>query len=502
MQAMQTMANTTQITDGLILYLVVSKLDHNTQMKWEEEVAEKWDRAAQSQVLRMPTWEDLVKFLQRRCQLIDIVDVSKDPPKSLSGTARQASSSSSAAPKPHKTTKQLSFVATHQQQKCNLCDEAISHNAFNCTAFMILTSSSRVAVILRAITPSRKCQGDQMQAPRRTEPAYKLWFHCPNFIVLPNQQWPQVAVSPNELPEQRKQPTALVVTPNTDIITELKFVNNYNKVLRIFCYVQRFIDASRGKSKRHDNINVAEMNNALYTICRIIQGQTFPDERKQLEASNILSRKSSLAQLSPFLHDGLIRVGGRLVNSTLPFEENILSCFQKRIPSFQQPYSTFIDSTFMLEIRHYTALYEKDFGLLTHETPSGSSKAVHLELVPDLTSAAFIAALKHFIARRGRCRVIYSDNATNYVGANRELLQQFMSQQHNDEVQQACCAEGIEWKCIPPRSPHFGGLWESAVKQPKHYLRRAIGAHILTQDELRTFVARQKRLQIAYHQRP
>ncbi|XP_017462434.1 PREDICTED: uncharacterized protein LOC108355812, partial [Rhagoletis zephyria] len=376
-----------------------------------------------------------------------------------------------------------------------------------------------------------------MQAPRRTEPAYKLWFHCPNFIGLPNQQWPQVAVSPNELPEQRKQPTALVVTPNTDIITDLKFVNNYNKALRIFCYVQRFIDASRGKSKRHDNINVAEMNNALYTICRIIQSQTFPDERKQLEASNILSRKSSLAQLSPFLHDGLIRVGGRLVNSTLPFEENILSCFQKRIPSFQQPYSTFIDSTFMLEIRHYTALYEKDFGLLTHETPSEqvmvslpkdrvtqpspfevtgvdycgpllmtqqirgkspikvylavficfSSKAVHLELVPDLTSAAFIAALKRFIARRGRCRVIYSDNATNYVGANRELrelLQQFMSQQHNDEVQQACCAEGIEWKCIPPRSPHFGGLWESAVKQPKHYLRRAIGAHILTQDEL------------------
>ena len=44
-----------------------------------------------------------------------------------------------------------------------------------------------------------------------------------------------------------------------------------------------------------------------------------------------------------------------------------------------------------------------------------ATKAVELELVPNLVSEAFIAALKHFIARS------YSNNGSNYVGANREL---------------------------------------------------------------------------------
>lgn len=45
-------------------------------------------------------------------------------------------------------------------------------------------------------------------------------------------------------------------------------------------------------------------------------------------------------------------------------------------------------------------------------------KAVHFEIVNDLTSAAFLAALKRFVSRRGKPFEIYSDNGTNFVGAN------------------------------------------------------------------------------------
>ena len=48
-------------------------------------------------------------------------------------------------------------------------------------------------------------------------------------------------------------------------------------------------------------------------------------------------------------------------------------------------------------------------------------KAVHLEVVSDLTSEAFIAALRRFIARRGRPSLVWSDHGSNFVGANREL---------------------------------------------------------------------------------
>ena len=46
-----------------------------------------------------------------------------------------------------------------------------------------------------------------------------------------------------------------------------------------------------------------------------------------------------------------------------------------------------------------------------------SVKAVHIELVSDLMSEAFIACLRRFIARRGKPTLIWSDHGTNFVGA-------------------------------------------------------------------------------------
>ncbi|GFX03175.1 integrase catalytic domain-containing protein [Trichonephila clavipes] len=48
-------------------------------------------------------------------------------------------------------------------------------------------------------------------------------------------------------------------------------------------------------------------------------------------------------------------------------------------------------------------------------------KTVHIELVSDLTSQAFIAALKMFMARRGKCAKLFSDNGKNFVGASNEI---------------------------------------------------------------------------------
>lgn len=64
-------------------------------------------------------------------------------------------------------------------------------------------------------------------------------------------------------------------------------------------------------------------------------------------------------------------------------------------------------------------------------------KAVHLELVSDLSSDGFLAALRRFIARRGFPEKIYSDNGTNFVGANnqlRELYATFNSDEHKERI--------------------------------------------------------------------
>lgn len=48
-----------------------------------------------------------------------------------------------------------------------------------------------------------------------------------------------------------------------------------------------------------------------------------------------------------------------------------------------------------------------------------ATKAVHLELVNDLSTEAFLACLKRFFSRRGLSRSMHSDNATNFVGTDK-----------------------------------------------------------------------------------
>ena len=50
-----------------------------------------------------------------------------------------------------------------------------------------------------------------------------------------------------------------------------------------------------------------------------------------------------------------------------------------------------------------------------------TTRATHLELVGDLSTDLFIVALKRFITRRGQPKVIYSDNGSNFRGAEKEL---------------------------------------------------------------------------------
>ncbi|XP_063990952.1 uncharacterized protein LOC135169656 [Diachasmimorpha longicaudata] len=118
-------------------------------------------------------------------------------------------------------------------------------------------------------------------------------------------------------------------------------------------------------------------------------------------------------------------------------------------------------------------------------------KAVHLEVVSDLTTEAFLASLRRFIARRGYCKNIYSDNGTNFVGANnqlKEIYQFLQSKDHQETLQSELTRQQIQWHFIPPLSPHFGGLWEAAVKSFKHHLYRIITNELLTFEEFNTLV--------------
>lgn len=120
-----------------------------------------------------------------------------------------------------------------------------------------------------------------------------------------------------------------------------------------------------------------------------------------------------------------------------------------------------------------------------------ATKAIHIEVVSSQTSEAFLAAFNRFTARRGRCANLYSDNGTNFVGANNVMTKEVRSyaKLFNKTISEVLANEGTQWHFIPPSSPHFGGLWESGVRSLKNHFKRVIGDTRLTYEELSTVMS-------------
>ena len=105
-----------------------------------------------------------------------------------------------------------------------------------------------------------------------------------------------------------------------------------------------------------------------------------------------------------------------------------------------------------------------------------STHSVHIEVVEDYSSAAFIAAFHRFTARRGQCAHLHSDESSTFVGADFILRKMFQGAlDWSIEIQIKLTDLGTQWHFNPPGAPHFGGLWESAVKYMNYHVYCMIG---------------------------
>ena len=84
---------------------------------------------------------------------------------------------------------------------------------------------------------------------------------------------------------------------------------------------------------------------------------------------------------------------------------------------------------------------------------------------------------------------LHTDNGSNFLGAKNDL-QDFYKLMASTESQNAVhsffLTNSISW---PERAPHFGGLWEAAVKSAKHLLKRVVGQQRLTFEEFSTITS-------------
>jgi hypothetical protein len=124
---------------------------------------------------------------------------------------------------------------------------------------------------------------------------------------------------------------------------------------------------------------------------------------------------------------------------------------------------------------------EKTFILLL---TCATSRAIHLELVPDMSTGGFLRGFKRFMARRGTPDIIVHDNFKTFKSA---IVKKFM------------LLQGIKQNFILPLSPWWGGFYERLVRTVKTCLKKTLGKAFMTFEELQTTLCE---FEVAINNRP
>ncbi|XP_060084986.1 uncharacterized protein LOC132564348 [Ylistrum balloti] len=119
------------------------------------------------------------------------------------------------------------------------------------------------------------------------------------------------------------------------------------------------------------------------------------------------------------------------------------------------------------------------------------ARAVHVEVVEELSSASFINSLRRFMALREPVKVFRSDCGTNFVGATGELGMCTVNVEDND-IQSFLLEHRVVWKFNPPHASNMGGAWERMIGLVRRILDsmlREVQGKPLTHDVLCTLMA-------------
>ena len=90
-------------------------------------------------------------------------------------------------------------------------------------------------------------------------------------------------------------------------------------------------------------------------------------------------------------------------------------------------------------------------------------RAVHLEVVEDMTAEHFLEAFWRFIARRGKPNKIISDNAVTFKAAKNAINIAWNDFTRDRVVHSYLSKNRIEWKFIIEFSPWMGGFYKRLV---------------------------------------
>ena len=398
-----------------------------------------------------------------------------------------------------------------------------------------------------------------------------MWLLGPAFLVKENDQVPEFypLVEPDLDSEVRPLDVVTLATkvgkPTHLGCARFERFSSWDKLVMALCVLLHIMMSykkgldCKGWHLCHRRIVPEDKLLAQVVVLREVQYESYKTEVDALTHQKALNRTSSLLSLDPFLDDhGLLRVGGRLQNSSLPFDEkhpiilpakhhvsclvirhfhesvqhqgrsytegavrqagywivggkravsslifNCVTCKKLR-GKFEGQKMSDLPEDRVEQAAPFSYVGVDVFGpwqVVSRKTRSSqasskrwavlftclSIRAVHIEVIDEMSSSAFINALRRLIAIRGRVKVFRSDRGTNFVGATDHIGVQAVNVE-DERTKSFLERSGSVWVFNAPHSSHMGGSWERIGLARRILDPMLANIHNLTHDVLVTFM--------------
>jgi len=344
---------------------------------------------------------------------------------------------------------------------------------------------------------------------------------------------------------------------------DLARYSSLTKVLRVTAYCSRFVKRLRGKKQQTDFLTSCELQCASNMWLKYVQNSEFKDVKGNLTKSKsnnliqqlglfidnegiirckgrvenstlsfgakcpvLLPKHGLYTEMvvqkahSDILHSGVSQTLSKVRNNYwITHGRSVIKCVLKKCNvcrkceggPYKMPNMPPLPKSRVSESKPFTVTGLDYLGPVYIKTHQDSPKvwiclftctvtrAVHLEIVNDMTSEEFLLAFRRFIAQHGVPREVISDNALQFKAADKLLANVLNKVIHCEDVQNYATNKGIKWTFIVELAPWMGGMYERLVGLVKRSLRKTLGKRLITNIQLQTLV---KEIEAVINSRP
>ncbi|KAL9972923.1 hypothetical protein ACROYT_G019319 [Oculina patagonica] len=251
--------------------------------------------------------------------------------------------------------------------------------------------------------------------------------------------------------------------------------NNYSsltRLLRVTAWCWRFIQKLQKKSTEKEELKAEEINQAKTMWERHVQNSSFASEIKAIKNNTRNNLKSQLGLKVD--ENGIIRCHGRCRrHQGGPYRMPQMAPYPASKIEESSPFTyTGLDYLGPLYVRvnNQSATQKVWVCLFT----CLAVRAVHLEVINDMSAEQFLLCLRRFISRRGKPKEIISDNASQFKLAKSTIDEAWKFATTSPDMQSYLANQGIKWSFIIELAPWMGGFYERLVGLVKQALRKVL----------------------------